>query len=172
MTQPTYLAIPIPRGKTLAIICAVVAVLLAVWAVPLLALPMKVPGGDCGTIFASSKTWKYNSSFDAGTDLQARLSDEGPGAALSSSAMHDAVENSLDDMMADLSFGSAVYDHCKQRHTTRLIWIIALAVLTALAAGASVTLFVRNRNNRAKTRESEMTPPESDSGEDGQNFQQ
>jgi hypothetical protein len=111
--------------------------------VPLLAVPMKVAGGDCGTIFSSSKTWKYNSDFDPATDLQSRAS-----GAHSQSDLDNALSGSIDAMMADNARGSAIYDQCKDRHTTRLIWIIAVGVPIVLIGGASVLLFLRNRRSK------------------------
>jgi hypothetical protein len=140
MTQPNYLAIPIPRPKSLAIVCALIAALLLIAMIPLVASPMKVPGGDCGTIFASSDTWKYNSFGDA-------ASDEAGRSVRSPADLDNYADDLVDIMMSDLAFGSAVYDQCKERHTTRLIWIAVVGVPAIVIGSTSVFLFVRNRRN-------------------------
>lgn len=154
MTEPRYLAIRIPRGKTLAIICAAIAALLVLGLIPFLTTTMTVPGGNCGTIFASSETWTYNSFSDAASTAAGRN-------VRSPADLDNYADDLVDIMMSDLNFGSAVYDHCKQRHSTRLIWIITFVVPIVLIGGASVFLFIKDwRNGRNGPPKSDRSNPQ------------
>lgn len=142
MSERKYVALRVPASNTLAWVFAAVTALLLVAMIPLLAIPMKVPGGDCGTIFASSNTWKYDSHFDAATDLRARAQ-----GSTSESDLDSALHGSVDAMMADLAMGRDVYAACKDEHQSRLIWIITVAVPLVLLGAASAFLVIRSKRN-------------------------
>lgn len=135
-----YVAIPVPGPKMAAIVCAVIATLLLLTLIPLAATTMKVPHGNCGTIFASSKTWKYDSFADAGRDAARR-------SVRSPADLDDFADALIDNMMADLDFGSAVYDQCKEKHQTRLIWISVVGIGAVLFGFLAFYFFRKHRQS-------------------------
>lgn len=124
--QPrNYLAIPLPGHKGIAIIFTAIAATFLVILISLAAMPMKVTNGDCGTVFASSDTWTYDSNIKAANDFARK-------SVRSSADLDRFASNLVDNMMSDLAFGSAVHDQCKERHETRLTWIVVVGITAAI----------------------------------------
>ncbi|TXH16963.1 MAG: hypothetical protein E6R06_29780 [Mycobacterium sp.] len=140
MTEPNHIAIRIPQPKTGALTCAIAFTLLLMVLAALAAVPMHVPNGNCGTIFASSDTWKYNSHVDAANAIARK-------SVHSRADLDNFASTLVDNMMNDLASGSAVYDQCKERHATRLIWISLVGATAALLAVGA--LYFGRRHRRA-----------------------
>lgn len=135
-----YVAIPVPGPKVAAIICAAIAALLLLTLIPLAATTMKVPNGNCGTIFASSETWKYDSFADAANESAKRR-------VRSPRDLDNFADALIDNMMADLALGSAVGDQCKEKHGTRLIWISVVGTGAVLSGLLAYYFFRRHRQS-------------------------
>ena len=144
MSDASHIAIPIPRSKTAAIISAAIAALLLLTLITLISMPMKVAGGDCGTIVASSDTWKYDSSVDAANEYA-------KSRVRSSADLDDFANDLVSNMMADLNRGSAVYEQCEEKHSIRLIWISIVGVAALLTGVLAAYFRTVDRRRRRDT---------------------
>ena len=142
MTPPrkNYVAVPIPGPKAAATIFAAISALLLLTIIPLAATTMRVPHGNCGTIFASSETWKYNSFADDAKDYATQR-------FRSSGDLSGLADDLVEGMLADVNLGSAVYDMCKEKHKTRLIWISIVGVGAASSGILALYFFRRSRQS-------------------------
>lgn len=140
MSQRNEFTIRLPQPKTMALISVAICAAFAIILIALAATPMKFNGGNCGTIFASSDTWKYDSNLDAANDFAREF-------VRSPSDLDDFASSLVDNMMSDLAYGSAVYDECERRHESRLIWISVVGVGAVLFGIAAIYLFRQHRRS-------------------------
>lgn len=103
---------------------------------------MRAPGANCGTVFASSDSWTYTSSFDPSDSSYY-------DGATSSADIEAGASAAVSDFMADLNVGAAAYGYCEGRHSDRRTLLItlgsiafALGALTVVAVG---TMLLRNQ---------------------------
>lgn len=114
-THPASPLAPHSKKKGLSFFAALAAVALLIVMIPLMTTTMRVDNGNCGTIFASSDSWTYKSSYD------------GPEGYFTSSRSPEAsVSAAVDDLFADLNLGSEVFDACQDAHDDRSVLIYTL----------------------------------------------
>ncbi|MBY4128040.1 DUF2510 domain-containing protein [Rhodococcus fascians] len=117
-TSATHPAPPLTtssKKKGLSFFAGLAALVLLIVMIPLMATTMRVDSGNCGTIFASSDSWIYKSSYD------------GPEGYFSSSrSPESSVSAAVDDLFADLNLGSEVFDACQDAHDDRSVLIYTL----------------------------------------------
>ncbi|TYQ02019.1 UNVERIFIED_ORG: hypothetical protein L601_000800000330 [Gordonia westfalica J30] len=124
-------------SRLVTILAAAGAVVVLIVCVPLMMSTMRAPGADCGTIFSSSESWTYSSSFDS-SDTSSYY--EG---ARSQADIRAGAEAAISDWYADMSRGAAAYEYCEDRHSDRRILLISLgSVAVALAAAAGAVWWV------------------------------
>lgn len=121
-------------GRIVTLLAGVGAVVLLIVCIPLMTSTMRAPGANCGTVFASSDSWTYTSSFDPSDNYD---------GAISSADIEAGASAAVSDFMADLNVGAAVYRYCEGRHSDRRTLLItlgsiafALGALTVVAVGA------------------------------------
>lgn len=117
-TSATHPAPPLTtrsKKKGLSFCAGLAAVALLIVMIPLMTATMRVDNGNCGTIFASSDSWTYKTSYD------------GPEGYFSSSRTPESsVSAAVDDLFADLNLGSEVFDGCQDAHDDRSVLIYTL----------------------------------------------
>ena len=114
-THPSPSLAPSNKKNGLSFFAALAAVALLIVMIPLMTTTMRVNNGNCGTIFASSESWTYKSSYD------------GPeGYFTSSRSPESSVSAAVDDLFADLNLGSEVFDACQDAHDDRSVLIYTL----------------------------------------------
>ncbi|WP_232717387.1 hypothetical protein [Gordonia metallireducens] len=124
-------------SRLITILAAAGAVVMLIVCVPLMVSTMRAPGADCGTVFSSSDSWTYSSSFDS-SDTSSYY--EG---ARSQADIRAGAEAAIGDWYADMSRGAAAYEYCEDRHSDRRILLISLgSVAVALAAAAGAVWWV------------------------------
>ncbi|TWS27400.1 hypothetical protein FK530_18945 [Tsukamurella conjunctivitidis] len=108
----------------------------------LLLLPMKATGVDCGTVFASDKSWTYTSSYNS----------DDPGVyfrgSTSQAELEQGAQDAVSALMADARRGSASYHYCKERHQERRIWVGVIGAGAVLAGGFGAWLLWGHRLRR------------------------
>ena len=124
-------------------IALVGAAVLIVVCVPLMTQTLRGPGADCGTIFASSDSWTYEStkrdpsSYFDGATSQAEL-EAGASAGVA-------------DIFADLDRGASAYDFCEQAHSDRRTLLLSLGGAAAVLVVAAVSAWIVGRRGRNGT---------------------
>ncbi|MCR8899502.1 hypothetical protein NWF34_21425 [Gordonia sp. GONU] len=121
-----------PRNLTasslVSILAAAGAVILLIVCIPLMTSTMRGPGANCGTIFASSHTWTYSSSYDPDSSYY----------RVTPSDVREKTEANVEDWLADLDRGAAAYRFCETQHSDRRILLISLgsvAVVLLVVSG-------------------------------------
>lgn len=143
--QPRPPLVPTPGMSGLrlgAILAFAGAVLLIIVMVPFMSTTLRTGSdGNCGTVWASSDTWTYDSSY-AGADSY--FSDR----PLTQSGIEADTQAAVNGMLADLKHGATVYDACTVLHEDRetLLWSLGGSALVLAAAGVGFLLTERYRS--------------------------
>lgn len=128
--------------RLVGLVAAALAVLVVIVCVPLATSTMRAPGVDSGTIFASSSSWTYSSSFDA-NDTSSYYD-----GASSEADIRAGAEASIHDWLADVDRGAAAFDYCDERHSDRRVMLISLGVAAVVLAGVTAIMWWRDRSRR------------------------
>lgn len=97
---------------------------------------MRTETANCGTVWATSETWTYTSTYD------------GPEGYFNSySSPKASVGAAVDDLMADLARGADAYEVCETKHRNReiLLYTLGGAAIALLAVGTYRLLADRRR---------------------------
>lgn len=142
MTEQQTVPSRVPNGsgiqmsgrRVTSILALAAAVILIVISVPLMFTTMRTEGGNCGTVWASSDTWTFKSTYD-GPDgyFGGRRSPEASARA------------AIDDLFADMSRGSDVFDACESLHSDRRTLLFVLGGMTLVFLGVGTGLWVADR---------------------------
>ncbi|OUC77291.1 hypothetical protein [Gordonia lacunae] len=106
-------------NRLISILAAAGAVILLIVCIPLMASTMRGPGANCGTVFASSDTWTYSSSYESGDSSYY-------DGARTEADFRAGAQAAVDDLFADISVGAAAYEYCQNQHSDRRILLISL----------------------------------------------
>ncbi|NMN95101.1 hypothetical protein [Antrihabitans stalactiti] len=134
------IVVSVPGRRVWAMLAAVAALVLVIITIPLMATTMRDEFGDCGTVWASSDTWTYKSTYD------------GPAGYFNGYRSPEAsAEAALNAMMADANVGAAAYEHCQVMHHDRkvLLSVLGGTALALLLVGGALWWTGRRGPNRA-----------------------
>lgn len=118
-------------NRLVTILASVGVVVVVFVCLPLMSTTMRAPGVNCGTVFASSDSWTYKSSFDAGNSSYY-------AGARTNSDLEAGALAAVEDLMADLDRGSSAYSFCESRHSDRRALLISFGVAGLVFLGVAV----------------------------------
>ncbi len=118
------------------------AVIVVVVCVPLMSQTLRGPSADCGTIFASSDSWTYESS--------SRDPSSYFDGAMSQSELEAGASAGVADIFADIDRGASAYDFCEQAHSDRRTLLLSLGGASVVLIVVSVAAWWAGRRGRGK----------------------
>ncbi|WP_137725902.1 hypothetical protein [Prescottella subtropica] len=103
-------------------------------AVPLVFQTMRTAGGNCGTVWASSETWTFTSTYD------------GPSGYFGGGRSPESSKRAaISGWWANMERGADVFEACEDLHHDRRILLLTMGAMATILLGVGIAAWRADR---------------------------